>query len=72
MIYRNYNSHPNNLLSCTAFESRPENLNTFMTSVSPLDGWGNEAIEVAFQAINNEPEPISQVILIGDAGYNTV
>lgn len=42
-----------------------------MASVNPLDGWGNEAIEVALQAINREEGLISQVILIGDAGYNT-
>lgn len=38
IIYRNYNSSPANLLSCTAFESRPENLDAFMKSTNAKEG----------------------------------
>jgi len=71
MIYRNYNSPIKELLESTAFESSPENLIQFLSTVraSGGGGTGREAIEVCFQSINRL-EDVSQVILIGDAGYN--
>ena len=38
--------------------------------MSVSGGWGNEAIEVCFQAIN-KMNNVSQVVLIGDAPGNT-
>jgi len=71
MIYRNYNSPINELLESTAFESSADNLIQFLSTVhaSGGGGTGREAIEVCFQSINRL-ENVSQVILIGDAGYN--
>jgi hypothetical protein len=41
-----------------------------MSSIKVDGGWGNEAIEVCFQHINNL-ESIHQCIIIGDAIANT-
>jgi hypothetical protein len=41
-----------------------------MSKVKPKGGLGHEAIEVCLQAINNQLD-VSQVILIGDAPWNT-
>lgn len=54
MIYRNYNSHYNSILEKTAFESRPDNLLTFIKDVKASGGMGDEAIEICLQAVNNE------------------
>jgi hypothetical protein len=70
MIYRNYNSSSAEILESTPFETSLDNLFKFMSKVKPKGGWGNEAIEVCLQAINNQLD-VSQVILIGDAPWNT-
>jgi hypothetical protein len=53
MIYRNYNSSPAQLLESTPFESGLDNLFNFLSKVRVTGGWGNEAIEVYFQELNN-------------------
>lgn len=70
MVYRNYNSPFEEILETTAFENTPHNLRKFLERVGPKGGWGNEALEVFFQALNKE-EKIDQVILIGDAAPNS-
>ena len=43
-----------------------------MESARASGGWGcNEAVEIAFQYINNKTSDINEVILIGDAPGNT-
>ena len=69
MVYRNYNSPAEQILESTAFESTPVNLKSFLNNVQASGGWGPEAIEVAMQAINKEPE-LDQIILIGDVMAN--
>ncbi|ETO33244.1 hypothetical protein RFI_03865 [Reticulomyxa filosa] len=73
VVYRNYNAPADMLLQTSPWESKPKNLRTFMETVEPEYGWGNEAIEVGLAHVNREHEKatISQVILIGDAPANT-
>lgn len=53
MVYRNYNSDATEIIESTPFESKQENLFTFLSSkAKPTGGWGNEAVEVCFQSIN--------------------
>ena len=72
-IYRNYNSRENDILQSSPWETKPDNLRIFMNNIESDGGWGNEAIEIALWHANreNEREPITQVILIGDAPPNT-
>lgn len=72
-IYRNYNSQENDILQNSPWESKPDNLRTFMNNIESDGGYGNEAIEIGLWHANreNEREPITQVILIGDAPPNT-
>lgn len=70
MVYRNYNAPSEKLLERTTFESTAHNLKDFLKNVEANYGWGNEAIEVAMQAINKE-EDVDQVIIIADAAANT-
>ena len=71
MVYRNYNSLHQKILQSTTFENTADNLKTFLQKVNAEGGWGNEALEIFMYAVNNEPYPIDQVILIGDAEANT-
>ncbi len=71
MVYRNYNSSHQKILESTAFEKTADNLKKFLQKVSAQGGWGNQAIEIFMYAVNNEPYPVDQVILIGDAETNT-
>jgi hypothetical protein len=72
-VYRNYDCPQETLLQFSTWETKPENLHTFIKSISAYGGtWWEEAIEVALQHVNqeNEHEKVSQVILIGDAAPN--
>ena len=42
----------------------------FMERARATGGWGYEAVEVAFQYINDKVKDINEVILIGDAPGN--
>lgn len=73
VVYRNYNSREDRILQASPWESKPDNLRTFMYNIQVEGGWGNEAIEIGLSYVNKEfeREPITQVILIGDAPPNT-
>ena len=73
VVYRNYNSKEEKILQSSAWETRPDNLRAFMNTIEVEGGWSNEAIEVGLWHANkeNEREPITQVILIGDAPPNS-
>ena len=69
-FYRNYSSRDDILLTST-WESEPANIAAFVGQVHVAGGQGNEAIEVALQHVNSLKD-VTQVILIGDIGPNTV
>ncbi|CAF0947135.1 unnamed protein product [Adineta steineri] len=70
-VYRDYDGMKEGLLQSSSWESKPTNLRSFMTKIVATGGDDyEEAIEIglwhAFQQ-SEQPEGISQVILIGDA-----
>jgi len=71
--FRNYNSDLELLLEPSPWEANPDVLQTFLGRIHCDGGCGNEAIEVALWHANNEhaKQPVSQVLLIGDAPSNT-
>jgi hypothetical protein len=71
--YRNYNSHPNELLETSTWESSATSLVEFISTIESSGGWGDEAIEVAFAHVNRMAESmkVTQVIIIGDAAPNS-
>eukprot|EP00037_Helgoeca_nana_P030215 m.371716 g.371716 ORF g.371716 m.371716 type:complete len:3536 (+) comp28134_c1_seq4:358-10965(+) len=73
VVYRNYNSTREKILQASPWATRPSDLESFMTSIKPDGGYGNEAIEVGLWHCNLEAERglVSQVLLIGDAAANT-
>jgi hypothetical protein len=73
VVYRNYNSKADTILQASPWESKPDNLRTFINNIEVEGGWRNEAIEIGLWYANKEyeREPITQVILIGDAPPNT-
>ncbi|CAM2727660.1 unnamed protein product [Rotaria socialis] len=73
-VYRNYNSLEDKLLQSSPWETKPNNLRAFMNTIHVEGGWGNEAIEIGLWHANKEHnrEPITQVILIGDAPPNSL
>ena len=73
VVYRNYNCNENTILQHSTWESKPENLQSFMSSIYPAGGLGREAIEIGFAHVNEEHKntKVSQVILIGDMPPNT-
>ena len=72
-VYRNYNCDKDSILQYSPWESSPQNLRTFMSSIQPKGGIRNEAIEIGFAHVNEQSDmtPVSQVILIGDVPPNT-
>jgi hypothetical protein len=68
-VYRNYNASENELLLYSPWETNPDNLKTFIDSISAQYGMQDEAIEIGFWHVNQELEKgaVTQVILIGDA-----
>ena len=75
LAYRNYNAPAANLLLESNWCNDADVLESFLGQVDPDFGWGKEAIEVGFQRINDiisdEGDKISELLLIGDAGFNT-
>lgn len=73
IFYGNYDSSVEKILRISPMESNIALLTNFLSSISATGGWGNEAIEVGLNYIAkaNEENPISQVVLIGDAPPNT-
>lgn len=69
-VYRNYNCSAEMVFQSTPFESRVQNLVTFLKNVKAGGGMGNEAIEIAYYHVNTMPD-VDQVIIIGDAPANT-
>ena len=71
MAYRSYNSIYSELLESTPFESKEDNLFTFLGQIKAKGGYyiDAQAVEVCLQAVNKFDD-VSQVILVGDAGYN--
>ncbi|CAF3338635.1 unnamed protein product, partial [Rotaria sp. Silwood2] len=74
VVYRNYNSTHDKLLQSSPWETEPDNLRSFMNKINVEGGWTNEAIEIGLWHANKEHarEPITQVILIGDAPPNNL
>lgn len=72
-VYRNYSSSYELLLQHSAWESDPNNLRSFMRSIAPEGGQGNEAIEIGLWHANQlrQSGKLSQVIVIGDMPANT-
>ena len=73
VVYRNYCCRENMILQNSPWESKPDNLRAFMSTINVAGGLGNEAIEVGLWHANKEYErdEITQVILIGDIAPNT-
>lgn len=74
VVYRNYNCNADSLLQSTAFESSPEALRTFLSTVSAAGGCGREALEIAFHHVNDVISAgtrVSQVVMLGDRGPNS-
>ncbi|CAF0938955.1 unnamed protein product [Adineta steineri] len=73
VVYRNYNSREDKILQSSPWETKPDNLRTFMNTIKPEGGMFNEAIEIGLWHANkeNERETITQIILIGDAPPNS-
>ena len=60
------------LLEKTNFETKSANLMEFLNKIRVDGGWGNEAIEVCFNHVNNLSDvDVDQIIIIGDAAANT-
>jgi hypothetical protein len=75
-VYRNYNAPAEHLLQYSGWEADPQNLFTFMDTITPAYGMGSEAIEVGLWHVNNEvarkrADQRYQVILIGDMPPNS-
>lgn len=70
VLYRNYNSDSKEILQSSAFENEATNLKMFLERARATGGWGNEAVEVAFQFINDKFPKVNEVILIADAPGN--
>jgi len=68
--YRNYNAPESELLKYSGWCDDPLLLNRFLNDVPPAYGIGNEAVEVALQYINDDPD-INEIIIIGDVPPNT-
>lgn len=72
-VYRNYGCRTDELLECSSWESSPVNLQHFLDKQGPRGGEGREAVEIALWHANEEHarQPLTQVVLIGDASPNT-
>jgi len=72
-VYRNYSSPSHHLMEFSGWESNPHGLWTFLETIVPRGGQGNEAIEVAlhYAADKYESDNINQCVLIGDYPPNT-
>ncbi|CAF0999381.1 unnamed protein product [Adineta steineri] len=71
VIYRDYDCKEDGILQSSSWETKPSNLRNFMTKVTAMGGGDyEEAIEIGlWHAVqqSEQPEELSQVILIGDA-----
>ena len=74
--YRNYNAPAEELLRCSGWCGNSGELRQFLAGVEASYGWGNEAVEVALdyakRLIEKHDDDVNEMILIGDAGCNTV
>ena len=72
-VYRNYSSGKDEILTNSRWESNPGNLKAFMDKTNVSGGLGAEAVEIGLWHANQEADtqPITQVILIGDAPSNS-
>ena len=62
------------ILEASTWEAKPANLQTFLSGLKLRGGMGEEAIEVGLMhalSEHSKERPISQIVLIGDAGANT-
>jgi hypothetical protein len=46
VVYRNYDSSQDKLLQSSSWETKSQNLHTFMNTIQAEGGWLNEAIEI--------------------------
>ena len=70
-FYRNYNSSKDMIYQESNWETKADNLKTFLKPIDVDGGWGPEAVELGFYHAEKESE-LSQIILIGDAPPNPV
>ena len=72
--YSNYNVGIEQILEASTWEQKPGNLRTFLQQLGVRGGRGREAVEVGLQyalSQHTAEHPITQIVLIGDAGANT-
>ncbi|CAF1609441.1 unnamed protein product [Didymodactylos carnosus] len=71
VVYRDYDCKEDGILQSSSWETKPGNLRSFMEKISAKGGGDyEEAIEIGlWHALqqNEQPDGISQIILIGDA-----
>jgi len=71
VVYRDYDCREDGILQSSSWETKPSNLRNFMTKIMAMGGGDYaEAIEIGlWHAVqqSEQPDEISQVILIGDA-----
>jgi len=70
IAYRNYNAPASQLIQSSGWCNDAKKIHKFLEKVDPCYGWGNEAIEVALQFLNQDLKDVKQVVIIGDAGPN--
>eukprot|EP00975_Prorocentrum_lima_P028650 6020854-Prorocentrum_lima.AAC.1 len=71
-VYRNYNVPPDRIFEASGWSSTHDELSAFLQGVTNDGGWGNEAIEIGLQHVNEECRNtlVQQIVLIGDGGPN--
>jgi uncharacterized protein (DUF1330 family) len=72
-VYRNYSSGPSKIFLASPWATNASDIRTFMNTIHPNGGQGNEAVEIALNYANraHTQDPLTQVLLIGDMPPNT-
>ena len=74
VAYSNYNVLVDEILEASTWEAKPHNLARFLSGLDTRGGWGPEAIELGLMhaLLEHQKRPINQIIVIGDAGANSM
>jgi hypothetical protein len=73
-VYRNYSSGPQKIFLASPWATEPSEIRTFMNTIHPDGGQGNEAVEIGLNYAvkeDSDEKPLTQVLLIGDMRPNT-
>jgi hypothetical protein len=72
-VYRNYSSGPQKIFLASPWATEPSEIRTFMNTIHPDGGQGNEAVEIGlnYAVKSHNEKPLTQVLLIGDMPPNT-